>query len=108
MAMEPFCFARYKQYLEPSCPQNHSKYRAPSLFPCLPPSLPACVQDRCVDLATELFVLKNKMDEQTKELKWARREAEAREKDFKASHLFPTQYSISGCTRMEIAMPNRQ
>lgn len=46
------------------------------------------IQDRCVDLATEVFVLKNKVDEQAKELKWAKREAEAREKDFKVCRRF--------------------
>lgn len=56
------------------------------------------IQDRCVDLATEVFVLKNKVDEQAKELKWAKREAEAREKDFKVSwrFLWPRTRACSG------------
>lgn len=34
-------------------------------------------------MATELFELKTRFDEQEKELKWAKREAESRERDFK-------------------------
>lgn len=41
-------------------------------------------QERCVEMAMELFVVKSKLDEQEKQLKWARREADARERDFKA------------------------
>lgn len=39
-----------------------------------------------MDLATELFFVKNKLDEKMKELKWARREGQAREKDFKVQY----------------------
>ena len=34
-------------------------------------------------MATELFELKTRFDEQDKELKWAKREADSRERDFK-------------------------
>lgn len=40
-------------------------------------------KERCVDMATELFELKTRFNEQEKELKWAKREAESRERDFK-------------------------
>ncbi|CAM9287411.1 unnamed protein product [Ectocarpus sp. 6 AP-2014] len=46
----------------------------------------AHLQERCVDMATELFELKTRFDEQEKELKWAKREAESRERDFKEVH----------------------
>ena len=42
------------------------------------------LQERCVDMATELFELKSRFDQQEKELKLAKREAESRERDFKA------------------------
>ncbi|CAM9942479.1 unnamed protein product, partial [Ectocarpus fasciculatus] len=46
----------------------------------------AHLQERCVDIATELFELKTRFNEQEKELKWAKREAESRERDFKEVH----------------------
>eukprot|EP00752_Nemacystus_decipiens_P017180 g15391.t2 len=41
------------------------------------------LQERCVDMATELFELKTRFDQQEKDLKLAKREAESRERDFK-------------------------
>eukprot|EP00903_Cladosiphon_okamuranus_P019787 g18189.t1 len=43
----------------------------------------AHLQERCVDMATELFELKTRFDLQEKELKNAKRDAESRERDFK-------------------------
>eukprot|EP00904_Undaria_pinnatifida_P005431 jgi/Undpi1/2017/HiC_scaffold_12.g05403.m1 len=41
------------------------------------------LQERCVEMAMELFELKAKFDEQEKDLQLSRTEAEARERDFK-------------------------
>ncbi|CAM9595393.1 unnamed protein product [Pylaiella littoralis] len=46
----------------------------------------AHLQERCIDMATELFELKTRCDEQKKELKWVRKEAESREREFKEVH----------------------
>ncbi|CAM9747976.1 unnamed protein product [Scytosiphon promiscuus] len=43
----------------------------------------AHLQERCVDMAMELFELKTRFDEKEKELKWFKREADSRERDFK-------------------------
>ncbi|CAM9137313.1 unnamed protein product [Hapterophycus canaliculatus] len=43
----------------------------------------AHLQERCIDMAMELFELKTRFDEQEKELKWFKREADSRERDFK-------------------------
>lgn len=50
---------------------------------CMSDLTPLPLQERCVDMAMELFELKTRFDEQEKELKWFKREADSRERDFK-------------------------